>query len=425
MSNFGQMLGNMSTTVILAISFFCACTSKKETVVHWPKGEWKRHTIDDSSQGADGTRFADINGDGLLDITTPWEQGGEVRVYIHPGRDQISKPWPRVTVGQVGDPEDSFFVDLDGDGFIDVVSNCEGNTKTIYVHWSPKAKKSFLDPTAWKTEELSAASRLGGWMYGIAMQVDNKYGIDLIAGCKDGYISWFESPKNPRDLDSWKVHPILPTRWTMTICPSDIDEDGDIDVVVTERRGSNRGALWLENPGNNEANSVWNHHRIGPVDAYEAMHCTIIDLDNDGMEDVLNSVKGGPIKFHKRVSQSPLAWQTYSIEIPENAGGGKAVKVGDIDLDGQLDVAVSSEHAIEGKIGTYWLSYDKNPTEPKWTPHSISGPEGYINDLIQLTDLDGDGDLDVVTVEEKGPYIARGEKVKELGAIWYENPTIY
>jgi hypothetical protein len=39
-----------------------------------------------------------------------------------------------------------------------------------------------------------------------------------------------------------------------------------------------------------------------------------------------------------------------------------------------------------------------------------------------VTDLDGD--LDVVTVEGKGPYITRGENVKELGVIWYENPTL-
>ena len=153
------------------------------------------------------------------------------------------------------------------------------------------------------------------------------------------------------------------------------------------------------------------------------MHNTVVDLDGDGVEDVLNSVKGGPIQFHRRVSQSPLVWKTYNIEIPPNAGGGKAVKVGDINLDGQLDIAVSCEHAIDGKIGTYWMSYDQSPTETKWLPTSISGPEGYINDLIQLTDLDGDGDLDVVTVEEKGPYISRGEKLKELGVIWYENPV--
>jgi hypothetical protein len=196
-----------------------------------------------------------------------------------------------------------------------------------------------------------------------------------------------------------------------------------MDVVATERRGSNRGVLWLENPGVNEADSIWNEHRIGPVNAYEAMHNTVVDLDNDGLEDVLTSVKGGPIKYHRRVSQSPLVWKTYSIEIPSNAGSGKAVKVGDINLDGQMDIAVSSEHAIDGKIGTYWMAYAQSPTEAIWMPTSISGPEGYINDLIQLTDLDGDGDLDVVTVEEKGPYISKGEKLKELGVIWYENPA--
>ena len=33
-------------------------------------GSWERHTIDNSSKGADGVRVADVNGDGLLDLTT-------------------------------------------------------------------------------------------------------------------------------------------------------------------------------------------------------------------------------------------------------------------------------------------------------------------------------------------------------------------
>ena len=36
---------------------------------------WPRHVIDDSSVGADGVRLADVNGDGLPDITTGWEEG--------------------------------------------------------------------------------------------------------------------------------------------------------------------------------------------------------------------------------------------------------------------------------------------------------------------------------------------------------------
>ena len=45
------------------------------------------------------------------------------------------------------------------------------------------------------------------------------------------------------------------------------------------------------------------------------------------------------------------------------------------------------------------------------------------NGKCQLIELDGDGDLDAVTVEEKRPYLAKGYQGKELGVIWYENPA--
>ena len=46
---------------------------------------WALHTIDNTSKGADGIRLEDVNGDGLLDIATGWEEGGVVRAYVHPG----------------------------------------------------------------------------------------------------------------------------------------------------------------------------------------------------------------------------------------------------------------------------------------------------------------------------------------------------
>ena len=39
--------------------------------------------------------------------------------------------------------------------------------------------------------------------------------------------------------------------------------------------------------------------------------------------------------------------------------------------------------------------------------------DGVKHDLVPLIDLDGDGDLDVLTTEE----------TKGLGVVWYENPT--
>ena len=97
---------------------------------------WDRHTIDNSSQGADGVDLGDVNGDGLLDIVTGWEEGGQIRVYLHPGKEKVKQKWPAVTVGKVQKPEDATFVDLDGDGIFDVVSATEGETKTIFVHLS-------------------------------------------------------------------------------------------------------------------------------------------------------------------------------------------------------------------------------------------------------------------------------------------------
>lgn len=48
----------------------------------------------------------------------------------------------------------------------------------------------------------------------------------------------------------------------------------------------------------------------------------------------------------------------------------------------------------------------------------ISGKEGVKYDFILIKDIDGDGDLDVITSEETA---ADGSK-KGLGVVWYENP---
>ena len=135
-----------------------ACDPAQPTS-HWTVGAWERHTIDDSSLGADGARLADINGDGRLDITSPWEQGGQVRIYLNPGEDRLRERWPAVTVGEVGDPEDAVFVDLDADGNMDVVSSCEGDTRSIFVRTAPRCSTRMLGPQ--RNCQRPAASQSG------------------------------------------------------------------------------------------------------------------------------------------------------------------------------------------------------------------------------------------------------------------------
>ena len=418
---------NPACFCLLAALLASACGEADQSHLAWPEGGWERHTIDNTSQGADGVRLADFDGDGRLDIVSPWEQGGRIRVYRNPGDALLREPWPAVEVGEVGDPEDAFFVDLDEDGVLDVVSSCEGETRSIFVHWAPTDPSRLMDADAWVTEPLQPAAGAGQWMFTIAVQVGGGNSLDLVAGSKgDGaQLGWFESPESPRDLDAWKWHPLYEAGWIMTIRARDLDSDGDIDIVATDRYGERRGAFWLEHPGPGiTSRGPWAAHRIGPVDDHEAMHNAIADLDGDGLDDILVAVKNGPLRFHRRSQPDQVRWETHLIEMPPSTGTGKSVKAADIDLDGQRDLVVACEHATDGKVGVFWMSYESEATEPIWSPHSISGPKGFIYDLIQLTDLDADGDLDVVTLEEKGPYLAQGYQGRELGVIWYENPTL-
>ena len=425
-----QPSNSMSTPFSWKAVLLCAvsaCSPLQRGSELWSAGGWQRHTIDDSSLGADGVRLGDINKDGRMDIVSPWEQGGRVRLYLNPGSARVQDRWPAVTVGEVGDPEDAFFVDLDGDGWLDVVSSCEGETRSIFIHWAPPDRASLLAPDAWETEELPAASGLARWMYGFAMQVDGRAGLELVVGAKgeSAHVGWFEAPRNPRDLEKWTWHPLHEAGWIMTLRSHDFDSDGDLDILATDRTGAGRGTLWLENPGPNQAASAhWLPHRLGPRDDHEAMHNAVADLDGDGLEDVLVASRGDSVRYYRRAGPAETDWETQLIEMPPQTGHGKAVAAGDIDLDGIPDLVVACARADGGKIGVFWMAHHGTPMQPRWSATPVSGPEGFIYDLIQLTDVDDDGDLDVVTVEEKGPYLARGYEGRELGVIWYENPAI-
>ncbi|MGI9243630.1 MAG: FG-GAP repeat domain-containing protein, partial [Verrucomicrobiales bacterium] len=169
---------------------------------------WKRHTIDRSSRGADGVRLGDLNGDGLLDLVSGWEEGGLIRAYLNPGSLGAKQPWSSVTVGRVKSPEDAVFVDLDGDGGLDVVSCCEGKNKTVFVHWAPQDRAKILDESAWETAAIPCAAGEQMWMFAIPLEIDGAHGIDLVVGSKGagGSISWLQAPENARDLAAWKRH---------------------------------------------------------------------------------------------------------------------------------------------------------------------------------------------------------------------------
>ncbi len=360
-------------------------------------------------------RLGDVNGDGLQDITTGWEEGGVIRLYLNPGELLVKQRWPAMTVGRVASPEDAVFVDLDNDGAVDVVSSTEGEDRTIYVHWAPKRAEDYLDEGKWKTAILGPSRGMMRWMFALPLEIDFRRGIDLVAGGKDSgaRIGWFESPDQARGSTEWEWHELCRAGWIMSLVATDMDADGDTDILVSDRKGAGSGIFWLENPGPGpRLTSPWRRHRIGNQ-GEEVMFLTEFDLNRDDLPDVVAAVRPRTIAIHLRDDAAGRRWRELRIPLPRTAGTAKAVKAADIDLDGKPDLVCSCEHADGELSGVIWLSYSSSITDPQWVAHDVSGKAGVKFDRVELLDIDSDGDLDILTCEE----------VANLGVIWYENPT--
>ncbi|MEZ6046959.1 MAG: VCBS repeat-containing protein [Planctomycetaceae bacterium] len=393
---------------------------------------WIRHTIDNSSQGADGVRLMDVNQDGLMDIATGWEEGGEIHVCLNPGKDKVKEPWPMILVGNVASPEDAVFCDLNEDRRVDVVSCCEGDTRAIYFHIAPPLRSGYEQSRLWTTEPLVASVRKQQWMFCLPMHVDKENGVDLVAGGKgpNAAVGWFEAPRRTLRKGDWIWHPISPVGWLMSLHALDMDVDGDLDIVLSDRRGvvdaerssatagekiKLRGCRWLENPGNRRQQvGQWKSHAMGG-EQDEVMFMQPTDFDANGTWDFFVATKGQEILYLKGNPGSPVTYTTIRIPIPPTAGTAKAVQVVDLDLDRQLDLVVSCENS-ENKVGLFWMKIDLNKegTLGQLTPFDVSGNlEGIKYDLVEAIDIDQDGDFDLLTCEERD----------NLGVIWYENPT--
>jgi len=394
---------------------------------------WKCHIIDDTARGADGVKLADVNHDGYMDVTTGWEERGLTRVYLNPGPQKAKGTWPFVTTGETPSVEDAVFVDLDEDGAVDVVSCCEGDSQSVFVHWAPKSKDEYLQESKWRSQVIPLSKGMTRWMFCIPMQVDEKSGVDLVAGSKDpnAQIGWFEAPQDARDLGAYRWHAVSPAGWIMSLESVDMDGDGDLDILTSDRKGPMRACRWLENPGPGPVSGAsssrsegktpsarkWLNHYIGCRDK-EVMFLTLADIDQDGLQDVLaavNAEKAGQIAILRRLDVRGRLWKEYAIPYPQQAGTAKAVVVGDIDANGTKDIVFSCENAKGPKSGLMWLSAGKGVFGGDWQAHDISGPKGIKYDRMELLDLDADGDLDVLACEEQ-------ENSKGLGVFWHENP---
>ena len=380
---------------------------------------WQLRFISNRSGGPDGVRLFDFNGDGLMDITTSFESSGDIYLLLHPGVKNLDEEWPSVKVGNVPRGEDAFGIDLDNDGAVDVISAHEGDTLGMYVHWGPLEPARLLDPEEWQTE-LIPSTQGKAWMYAVPWDVNLDGHLDIVLGAKDDYynernaigdIGWLEAPATEkRNLDTWTYHSMDHAGWPMSIIVHDVDQDGDMDILLSDRNSDEEhlGARWLENPGANWERE-WKSRFFSGLEGSRPGFMSTGDFDSDDLVEYAFS-----LWMENYIAlldmETDLFFPVVIKDQNENVGRQKGLGVGDIDLDGRLDIVVTFEG---GNIGLGWLKHGKQSLAD-WTWNPIFYLQDGKFDQPILYDVDQDGDLDILTTEE----------VKGLGVAWFENPVI-
>lgn len=384
---------------------------------------WPRHVIDSEGSGADGVKLGDANGDGLPDIVTGWEESGETKIYLHPGYANAKSQWQAVLIANTPSVEDATFMDVNFDGGMDVVTCSEGATNQIMVHFAPDESDRYTDPGAWQSAVIPASHDAMQWMYAVPASFRADDAMDIVAAGKNdsASIGFFRIPENPLEVEKYRWHALAEVGWVMSIRVLDMDSDGDLDVLFTDRKGERAGIRWLENPGMAyQLSGVWQDHHIGGA-GEEVMFMDVSAPGRNGMRTLYIAVLASEKQYIitlRQQSRNGLRWARKDIPIPTGTGTGKAVAVGDMNLDGRQDLVYSCEHAGDGKSGVIWLKNSRRFFVNRWIPKEVSGPTGIKYDRIELIDLDGDEDLDILICEENA-----GDDSQGLGVIWYENPT--
>jgi hypothetical protein len=373
-------------------------TSVAKEVMVWENKDgqgtsWGKQVI--ASDGLHNGVVADIGQDGDYDLFgANWTGNPPVRLY----QNQLDQAGgqERWTYKQVSESHQQTFGlafgDVDGDGETDIVSG---------RYWYRNPGGDMLGE--WEQHELPE-----GMHANLVLDVDGDELVDVIAQKDEWEIAlyWLE----PQNLSAgqWQVVKIgtveqaSHTLGAQGYRVGQVEAGGKEEVLTT----SGNGVYYFKVPASNEAGGNWERVHVSSNPSDEGL--AVGDIDRDGALDIAATTGDSlRVEWYRNPGDGTENWTANVVaNIPDTVYPDR-VEVADLNGDGRLDIVTTEENGQDSGAESYWWEAPADPSSPNWTGHQIV-TQATTNSL-DVADMDGDGDVDVVLAEHRG-----AEKV----AVW-------
>ncbi len=403
---------------------------------------WTKTVIDNG--GSHNIRIGDIDNDGDIDIFgANWNDAAPDTANINwwqnqaintPGEPEEEQPWSRIQAGTL--PERGLFVrsaDIDGDGDKDLASGgwWWQNSGSLSGTWTRKEIGQPLnnvlllfdidndgDIDAFGSQGVGAAvnnnlawaENDGSGNFIVRTNIESvgtgdfPQGVSLLVSGEDRQIilSWHNGGGGlykvslPQNLtaDTWSNTLLTTSTQSEDISQGDIDNDGDMDILL--------GTKWLRNDA-----GVWTEFTLGTISDLGSGtpdRNDLADINGDGRLDaVLAQENDTEIMWFEAPEDPTLPWTRHIIA--DVSGQGFSMDVTDIDNDGDNDVIIGEHRATPNNKVIIFSNSDNGAT---WVSQIIdNSPSNVIDhhDGTQAVDLDLDGDLDIISIGWYNPKL--------------------
>lgn len=297
-------------------------------------------------------QVADIDGDGDNDaILSPFQYyiGPDFSVLRNLGDGTFAAPYlvdiPTGTAYLTVYATDT--ADVDGDGDIDLVASYEYLPSP---YWMPSFITAWLENTDGMGTFVAAnvittaGPTLGPAEHLEFADLDNDGDLDLVSGGEDHPLAWSTQTSTPGVFDLKTEFPGASGNDYDDLGLADMDNDGDIDVVVARRTGSGGHVIeWYENLGG--AIPFTSPVLLSSVgSATDTVALGDLDADND-VDVVSSETTAGTVEWYENPVASP-SWDMVGPGTPGSSGVPSLEGVGLLSPSNPLSLEVS------GALGT-------------------------------------------------------------------------